>query len=443
MAGLLAAFKASLATPEPRIPFAEDLFPELHSLMGSAVREAPEVRMAELRLEEGAGIRDLAFARENLRIWSTARIAASYEMREDIDDDFEGDYYFNLTASKPLYEWGNIKRRKAIAEKHFAARNLDYRQQLAGELMDLRRAYLKWLLMSERKRVLEQSVGALESLVGAQRELAEAGRTAEQEVLALETRLLENREALAWVDNAQRREMRQMEILTGRRPGELNLKAASLSVIEPIDLDALEEMADLVQSKGGGLEETGLKRLKLLEEAESEQLAVLDKANWPTVNFVTGVNSDRLDSINRIESVERVRFFAGLQVDWNLFDGWQAKARKRSVYARKRMHALSQDQVEAEVSRETESLLSEIEYLIKQTEARMKRQKLLEQRLQLIKEQSERDLIPASTLFEAEGDLLDISQRVMESRVHYFLNLMELGKRLGLDPAAGHYATDP
>jgi hypothetical protein len=42
---------------------------------------------------------------------------------------------------------------------------------------------------------------------------------------------------------------------------------------------------------------------------------------------------------------------------------------------------------------------------------------------------------------EVEIDVLNVRQRLMESRVNYLINLMELGLLMGLDPAQSYYNT--
>ena len=49
---------------------------------------------------------------------------------------------------------------------------------------------------------------------------------------------------------------------------------------------------------------------------------------------------------------------------------------------------------------------------------------------------------PAVDRIEGEIDYLEVRQRLMEARVNYLINLMELGILLGEDPAASYYRVE-
>ena len=76
---------------------------------------------------------------------------------------------------------------------------------------------------------------------------------------------------------------------------------------------------------------------------------------------------------------------------------------------------------------------------LKQIEARSKREVILDRRLRFLREQADRAQITGVDRIEGEIDYLEVRQRLMEARVNYLINLMELGILLGEDPAASYY----
>jgi outer membrane protein TolC len=441
LACLLAVFPSILAAAAPEIRFAEEYFPGLQELIERAALEATELQLGYLRLEERAGDLDVVTAqrRPNARLYG--RVIGTYEMRDDIPDEFRGDLTGNLMITQPLYQWGNLKRRQAIAERRLDAEEAELSRIGAEQFMALRRAYLQWLLMVEEQAILEQSIPLSESFVDARRQLVEAGRSSEQDVLEMEARLLENKERLGRVEKAIRDLRIRLEAFTGEAVDFGTLEPPSLSVIEPMPEEALARLRREV--RGMSLSGPLVRRWEILESIEAEQLDILDKHNWPQFDLVAGIFSDRLDAVNQDDSVLRMRYFAGVQVTWNIFDSWQAEGRKRGTLARKRAFALREEASRNDLARRAESLLADIELNLKQIEARGIRETLLERRVNLLREQAQRERVTGVDLIEGEIDYLEIRRRLMEARVDYLVNVMEIGILLDRDPAAKYYTPEP
>ncbi len=427
---------------QAQVTYAEDLFPELTDLMYLAADEGPEAQLVELGVEEKEGDLDVARSQRRPRINMYARLLAAYEWREDIDDRLRGRINANLSMTQPLYYWGNLKRREEVAEDRLAAQKLDARNRGLQSIMRLRRSYLEWLLVRERREILRQSISLSDSYVDARRQLVDAGRSSEQDVLEMEARLLEKSEALA------RTEKRSIELaailrqLVGPSLDLNHLQGASLSDIEPMSEDAFRELESRVRGQSGEYLNLDQERWELLVSVEEKNIETLDKNTWPSVDFVAGFYSDQIDGINQADPVFRVQAFAGLQMNWNIFDGWQNDGWKRGAMARKRGFELQADMADEDARRQAETLLAELQLNLKQIEARGKRESILSRRLELLNNQMDLATVTGADLIEAEIDYLQARQGLMEARVDYLMNLMELGALLGLDPALPPYASE-
>lgn len=422
------------------IPFAEEVFPELQGLMVRAAGDSPEMRLLQLRLEEKAGDLDVAIARNRPSVRANASLLGNYEMRDDIDNEFGGDVSARISVNQPLYQWGNLKRQVNVARQRLELEGVEYERQGAEKFMQLREAYLRWILMGERSRIIRQSISLSESFVAARRQLLEAGQSSEQDVLEMEARLLENRESLAFVEKSMSNHLDTLSRLTGLPVGGSTLEGGSLSQIEPMSSEAFKNLQSSIRSGMSGVADPLQSRWELLEQIEDEQLAILDKRNWPFIDFIAGAFGDQLDSINQQDSVERLQLYAGVQVNWNIFDSWQTDGYKRSSLARKRAYALRAEEASDDFSRRVENLLAEIQLNLKQIEARGKRESLLDRRVTLLRQQAERNLITGIDLIEGEINYLNVQQWHMEARVNYLINLMRLGVLLDMDPASAYYA---
>jgi outer membrane protein TolC len=420
------------------IRYAEELFPDLGTLLETASREGTELQLAEYRLEEREGALDVTKGQRRPQVRAYARVAGAYEVRDDIDDRFRGNINANLTVSQPLYHWGNLERQEVVAEGRVALEEVDVTHKGARHFMSIRKAYLEWLLMNERKAILTQSISLSETFVDARRQLIEVGQSSEQDVLEMEARLLENHESLAWVERRTIDLEGLLRRLVGPSFDRSLLSAQPLSVIEPMAVADFEELSRRAIGTAGFVDPMA-ERYTVLEDIEAENLAILDKRNYPMVNLVAGILSDHIDGVNQEDFVFRMQYYAGFQVNWSIFDGWQTDGWKRSALARKRAFALQGEAARDETRQRAETLLAELQLNLKQIEARSKREVILERRLAFLREQADRAQITGVERIEGEIDFLEVRQRLMEARVNYLMNLMELGVLLGTDPAASYY----
>ena len=424
---------ASGAVPS-EIRFAEEYFPGLRQLLRIAPGASPHLAVRRLRIEERRGEADLARAQRRPQAWIRARVVGSYEQRDDIGDDFRGDLNANLTVSQPLYHWGQLRRREEIAEQRV---DLEGAQQEIGwqqHLMELRRAYLEWLLLREREEILRPSLKLSEDLVGVYRQLVEAGQAAERDLLEMEARLLETRESLAWVEKGVTQAKGKLRRLTGSELEFEKFGQKGLEVIDPMNAAGFAEFARACREAAGLRATPEEERFQILGEIEDRQLAVLDKQNWPKVDFIAGIFSDRLDAVGQDDTVLRTQYFAGVQLNWNIFDSWQNNARKRSSLARKRLFARQEEAAQSEKAERLDTLLAHVRLNLQQVEARSKRKAILQRRVELLREQAQRSTVTGTDRLEGEIDYLELSQRLLEARVDYLSNLMQIGVLLDADP---------
>jgi outer membrane protein len=413
-------------------PFAEEVFPELDRLLREAALTSPELAVAGLEIEQSLGNLDVAKARGRPSARLFARALGTYETRDDIGDDFKGDASINLTLTQPLYTWGSQKGRVQVAEQHLA-----YRQRQADftwehVFMEVRRAFLEVLHYRERAEVLKQSIAISQQFLDARKQLLEVGQASEQDVLFMETRLLENEEALALAERGLAIALGRLERMSG--VDSIDFSASDLEWIQPMEEAAFNGYLEALEGTGVARSTWSTEQFSLLESIEEEQFEILEKQQLPMLDFVTGVITDQIEGIGAVDNVFRVRYFAGVQVNWNIFDGWATQAQKRTSLARKRLYSERASEAQLQEEETAARLLAEVRLARRQIEARAKRQDLLERRVELLREQLERNLISGSQLMEGEVELLDVRQRLLEARVTYLLRLMELEVLVRGDP---------
>jgi outer membrane protein TolC len=431
---LLWLLPATVAARAVEIVYAEELYPPLATLLQQSM-DAPNalaVRALEVEIHEQEARRVRGENLPHVRL--QGRVIANYQIREDIPDRLRGSINANLTITQNLYHWGAFRKREEIANSRAELERERFSSSAAQHIMQLRQAYLRWQLLLQQQQVLARTLELSGQFVDAHRRMADSGDAAQQEVLEMEARLLESMEALAAVERQQEAVRSWLAQLTGGIADVSLLAPQSLDRIEPLDDDAFERLRRLVAPEAA-LAAKEADYWQRLAAIEADQYAVLERRNWPSLQLVAGAFSDQLDSINQSDPVLRVQYFGGVQVNWNIFDGWQTEAMKRATLARRRSMELQARMASMRADNEAAELLGAINLHRKQLRARTLRADLLKRRLDLLRMQFERDQASASDVLQGEIDLLDVSQRVMHAQVEYLGRLMELGALIGDDPA--------
>lgn len=440
---IAAACLSGAGTAAAAIRYAEDYYPQLRDLMQLSAHASSGLQMLDQhRVQRQA---DVAYQRAENRpqVRLHGRVAANYQTREDIDNDLRGEANIHLNATQNLFHWGNFQRREAIARMRAEMEQTSFTEHGSNHFMRLRRSYLEWLLMQQRRDILRRSIDLNSQFVEARRQLADAGQTAEQDVLEMEARLLENREFLAFIDSRIVDLEGILRHLVGPGFDPARLRRESLDQIEPLPAQAMRALEARVQrSAAADLTTFAGERWLQQSAIEAEQLEILQKQNWPMFQAVAGVFSDQLDGPNQRNSILRIQYYAGIQVNWHIFDSGLNNARKLGAFARLRAAELETGLAREQANQQANNLLARIELNRKQIEARSLREQLLERRVNLLREQIEQNLIPGTDLLEGEIQLLEVRQRLLEARVDYLMHTMELGLLLREDPALNLISPD-
>lgn len=415
--------------------FPESHIPELEAILQEAAVQSGELEIKDLQIEQREG--DLKVARGGRLPQANlyTRLIGVYETREDIEDTTRGTVNANFNISQPIYHWGNLKRRENIAEDRVEMAKLDKLDKAEMAFSDLRENYLRWLLSERKLENLHKSVEISRKILEGQREMEAIGEVSEQEILEMEARLLESEESLAHAEREVKYFRNRVQRYVGKARLDDQVLEADIEDIELIEPRKLEEIYEKLNGGGRDFTDYSLQQFEHQESIEEAQLEILDKEHYPTFDFVTGVFSDRLDGLNQRDSVIRIQYFAGVQVRWNIFDGWQTEGRRLSTLARKRTQEIRKSQQEERLEDETNRTLAELQLNLKQIEARGKRAEILERRVALLNRQAERETISGLDRLEGELNFREVKQRLLEARINYLINLMKLGSNLYRDPA--------
>lgn len=420
------------------LPYPESIFPELSRVLVASVGYSPDLEALREGIEEQEGNAISQAAAASSRVDFSIRALGGYEVRS------EGGEYNRPVAAfwgdlwwiKPTFYWGSLERRKRIGELGLEASELDYAQQSRNHLNSVREVYL-WLCLSNRNEaILNENVERARTIVENQRKLLEIGRTSQQQVLELEALLDETEEQRAWIARNRSVQRRRLELLVGDVELVDGLSLADIPEFAILSIEEIEELRS--SSESNSLESNPLiEREEKYADIDKELYEIARRQRYPNLDLVVGLQSDRIDNVYASDSVFRLSGYAGIQVRWNIFDGRRSTGERMAALARKRAREARIGAAETRIAGDVQQILADIELSIRRISARSTRVEILQKRLALADQASDRDFVAPDDHLELRLDYLQAEQRVNEARVEYLLNVTKLLSIQFPDPISG------
>lgn len=424
---------AALPGPAALPPYPEALYPELRDLLLAAREQSPALETQDLLVEQAEGGELAAGAARRPSLFLSSRLAGSYEYREDLDDTRSRAMAdASLTLRQPLYAWGALESAAHLGRLRREMAGLERRQAARLLLREVREGYAQLWLARHGSEVTENQLAVTRKLLADQEDLFLRGRLPEQQILETRLQTEELSEHLAGAARAVA--TLESALADAAGPGTDPTALARVTFAE-FPLPEEEELRALPDSLGTAPGEApGLLRARQELALEEEQEVLLRARQKPRLDAVAGVFQDQLDDYATNETALRVFTFGGLQITWNLFDGYETRGLLISQQARQR---LAERQIERQGrlhQRTTRDLADQARFHRAQVVARERRVQLLGQSLALREQQVRQQAASLNDLLLEQIRHAQARRSAYEAR----LNLLTVLARLRVE-----YADDP
>jgi outer membrane protein TolC len=325
----------SFAQQGPQLP--EDVFPALRPILEQAVQQSPQMVSRNLELLAADG--DLTQAKAGMypSLSGFYRYSQTSDQREDIAERLKSDKtYYSITLTQPLFHWGEHVNNAKIGEIRREIADENYSEAYRLLANQIRASYLS-LIMNKIG-----VTNAAYSLKLADEALASAEDRLEKKVISegaiFQTRIAADQARLAnetavWTYALAKQSFSK---LTGQ--------PASSDYAIPSEIPALIESKDKVDALLAGFlsqekPETAALRIARKNVMVSDLTYKNQRTQQrPKLSFVAGISQDEQSYTSNIAQKYGVESqYVGLQVSWNIFDGFATRGAVASALARKRM----------------------------------------------------------------------------------------------------------
>ena len=332
----------------------EEIFPELRAVIDIAVRSAPVMTIETLRVNQMEANRKVRASSLYPKLHFSTDAGGR---RKDIGSvsSTEGQARYNLTLIQPLYHWGSLQAEKQIGELELDLAHIDRMRSYLNFYAQLNSVFLDLVVQNQavKNAALDHELSA-ERLDSARKRMEggdlPAGVFQEQSFLQQEKEVALRR-ANGTLENLRRR-FRNLAGLNDEYvlhlPEEIPPVAFELDTAKKLVEDYRTVMAE---------QSLELKTLVMLKAIEEENLSIHQHRLKPKINLVARSLQDVETVVTDLAGdLERREIFAGINVDWQIFDGWASRGRKEMTLERIRQRQNDYEQTHS-------GILASLEYL--------------------------------------------------------------------------------
>ena len=419
----------SLAGAVENLTPVERVFPELSEFLEAAAETSPRMLEEALRVEEAREEAGIARAARYPSVRGTGRLVSRYEERSDLDSGRGGFLpQATLTLRQPLYHWGALRAEDRIGRirEELASHNSAEAFRLLA--LEVRSRYLRLALDGLELEVADRRRELADREWRTGRRMLERGEIEETALRDLALALEEAELALERLKAERDRSRRTLARLVGYDP---TRAWEGPGVIPRLQTGGLMEGNDSLpadRSRPPFLEAADHR----VREAERRRETERTRAR-PNLDFVAGVSQDQVAVLDR-RDIDRTIFFAGVEVNWNIFDGFETRSRRAAASTRLRLEERRRGRLETEWRDDLDDLENRLRFRAREMRVADERLALAEDFLERDRADFEAGRLSATEL--AHGEVLAAERRFAagELRAAYLMAWAELVSESGRDP---------
>jgi outer membrane protein TolC len=327
------------AAPAPEQPVPDAL--DLKEAVVFALENNFAIRQARERIKQQEGVEIQVRARQIPNVSAAGSYSRNTEEISSYSAAPEGAWSIGLQARQVLYAGGGVRSSVKSAQLVREAAMLELEGIINQQLLSVRTQFYTVLLAKERIKVQEDSVNLLEQQLKDARNRFEAGTTSNFEVLRAEVALANGQPPLIQARNDHRIAVEQLRQLLGFVAGRgANVTkvpefVGTLDIGQPVTYQLPDALAAALANR------PELQQLARLENAGEQNIKSSRSGYLPEVDLVGGYTVVRspfsMAWDNRLEG-----WTAGLQAQWNIFDGRATTGRVMQARSQLEQTKLSQ-----------------------------------------------------------------------------------------------------
>jgi outer membrane protein TolC len=401
---------------------AEELLPELQSILDSAKDHAPRLIEEGFIREEGQQRLKQAKSRYYPSIDLGADLGIRQRYRSEGEDDTNFGLNFSARLSRPLYHWGALEARIEQARIDNDSDTLNYFENVRGIQRQIRADYLSLLL----NQILLRNENIRRTQLSDELEKLEldfkSGTISE---IDYQSTQLDLQDSLLQISKLERNQQRISSNFRETAGWERPILAAT--GIPPFEINELKKWHSAQTDATGPLWLDGHRDAQLVMNElrrENETLAIIKAQQRPLVNFTASASQDQTNTATA-NDVDTLSLFAGITVRWNIFDGWLTKHQKIESKLKHRRLESKLERIKTELKLEKSRMLDLIHHQMQSADHLERRHELELKRFANTRADHAAGRLTQADLRSTELSLNDLELELMTARANLLMQVSD------------------
>lgn len=319
------------------LPLPENLFPELKGILEAAVKQSP--RMIVRNAENAIAEQNRIVARSG-QLPSASAFVNYYPWQRDDRADLPAPtntrkFFYFVNVSQPIYHWGALESNTRIGELQKKITEGQTAEAYRLFVQEIRSMYLSVILRKMMLTRAQLNLGITQDQLSVAQGKLDKKVIAEGEMFAPR---LNNDQAILAVDRATE-DYENAKATLAKLTGTLPLADTNIPSEIPAISSSQEAFASYLASFNAQREPRSYYLDNLRNQIEVEKLnyKIADTRLLPKFNLVVGASQDEQSYTSNIAAKYKVQStYAGVQLNWAIFDGFAARATKAASEQRRR-----------------------------------------------------------------------------------------------------------
>jgi outer membrane protein TolC len=428
-----------LGSTQEKWPLAEILFPELEGVLRQAVSQSPQMvdQNLKLAIEEANSI--VSSAKMYPRASAYVRELYQIEDRRDIGKTTEAEkFYYDLSLYQPIYHWGALKASSDMGKIRVELEKGKVKNAYQSLVQKLRSDYINLVITKLALRNAELALSRREADLELKKASLEEGEASKGSVGGAEITLKEARFNHVRSESEFGYSLRSFQRLSGI--DEFTIDRVADGFPDVIYHDSI--IRNEVEEFGTKGRESHSKMEAATMEIEKEELNFrIHKVRMrPKLSLIAGINQDELSSATSTNNrTATQRTYIGVQVSWNIFDGFETKGRKLASMKRLRQLRESKKRLEEDLLIGAEHRADRVDFAAQAVRFAFDKLRRAKGRKKYVESEYGKGRASEGQVNEIKGNLNNYELALAKIQRDYLNTLADFVSWIGEDPAMDNF----
>lgn len=416
----------------------EEVFPDLKNILEKSMDTSPRILVAQLRRLEAEALSQASHSNIYPNVRAHGTVTGNLEDRSDLKDlQTRVNTVFGVTASQGLFHWGALEAQREIGRIRYELEQGNSYLAYQDIAREIRTAYLNLVL---DKMLLDQNKTDLElaeTLLRRDEENFQKRLISEDQWKTLQLNHKESILRSQRTRNLTEDRLRLFRLLTGIEDFSMDRLPQFFPEIQVADrtINMLKQQLSLLENEAI----TPIHRYNLELAIQEEELRALRANLLPKVDLEAGIHQDWLNSANSDANVRRLSFFAGIRVNWNIFDGFKTRYDKLANSHKTRRLQEEKSDLLASRRNKAITLLNELDFFTQTLAISQERFALQRKEFERQERELKEGRISQSGFLQASYGFQGQRIALAEARMNYLIQWAEFVSFFELDPIVIKY----